>query len=60
MDQTEEDPAAAFLQREHEDLGDIGDEILGNPTTQSEVNAFTSVRKLFLVTLYVVLFETGS
>jgi hypothetical protein len=33
----EEDPAAAFLQREHEELGDIGDEILGQPTSQSEV-----------------------
>ena len=60
MDQMEEDPAAAFLQREHEDLGDIGDEILGNPTTQSEVSAFAAVRKLFLVTLFVVFFETGS
>lgn len=35
----EEDPAAAFLQREHEELGDIGDEILGEPTgSQSEVS----------------------
>lgn len=32
----DEDPAAAFLQREHEELGDIGDEILGEPTSQSE------------------------
>ena len=35
----EEDPAAAFLQREHEELGDIGDEILGEPTNQSEVSS---------------------
>ena len=34
----EEDPAAAFLQREHEELGDIGDEILGEPSSQSEVS----------------------
>ena len=35
----DEDPAAAFLQREHEELGDIGDEILGEPTSQSEVSS---------------------
>lgn len=37
-DRLEEDPAAAFLQREHEELGDIGDEILGEPSGQSEVS----------------------
>lgn len=38
QDKFEEDPAAAFLQREHEELGDIGDEILGEPSSQSEVS----------------------
>ena len=33
----EEDPAAAFLQRETEELGDIGNEIFGPSTTQSDV-----------------------
>lgn len=45
QDKFEEDPAAAFLQREHEELGDIGDEILGEPSSQSEVSSCVIVAR---------------